>query len=254
MAYVDILGHPTWTTIDREKKDATVVLLHGGLSDSDAMLDTIGAPLRETYRIAAFDRRGHGRTADTDAPFHYDTMADETIAFLEHLGGSAHLIGWSDGGNVGLLVALRRPELVERLVMIGSNYNHDGLLPLEVEDDSPVFAMLQAVYAERSPDGAEHFAEVVGKSITMFAAEPVLTVDDLRTVSVPALVMVGDDDAIALSHTCSLYESIPQSQLAVVPGASHGLPMEQPEETARIITRFLAGDVSPATLMPMRRS
>src|SRR3954447_26315788 len=143
MAYIDILGHPTWATIESEQ-DATVVILHGGLSDSDAMLDTIGAPLRETYRVAAFDRRGHGRTADTDAPFHYDTMADETIAFLEHIGGPAHLVGWSDGGNVGLLVALRRPELVGRLVTIGSNYHHDGLLPLEIDSDSPVLAMLAA--------------------------------------------------------------------------------------------------------------
>ena len=88
----------------------------------------------------------------------------------------------------------------------------------------------------------------------MFASEPELTVDDLGTVSVPVLVMVGDDDSIALAHTCSLYESIPGAQLAVVPGASHTLPMEQPEETVRIISRFLAGDAKPATLMPMRRT
>jgi pimeloyl-ACP methyl ester carboxylesterase len=253
MAYVDILGHPTWATIGSEKNE-TVLLLHGGLSDSDAMLDTMGTPLSETYRVAAFDRRGHGRTADTDAPFHYDTMADETIAFLEHLGGPAHLVGWSDGGNVGLLVARRRPDLVTRLVLIGSNYHHDGLLPMPIDDDSPILEMMHAIYSERSPDGADHFGEVVAKSITMFATEPNLTVDDLRAVSVPALVLVGDDDAIALAHTSSLYESMPEAQLAVVPGASHALPMEQPEETVRIITRFLTGDAVPATLMPMRRT
>jgi pimeloyl-ACP methyl ester carboxylesterase len=60
---------------------------------------------------------------------HYDTMADETIAFLEHIGGRAHLVGWSDGGNVGLLVAMKRRDLVDRLVMIGSNFHHDGLRP-----------------------------------------------------------------------------------------------------------------------------
>jgi pimeloyl-ACP methyl ester carboxylesterase len=253
VAYVDILGHQTWATTGSEK-DQTVLLLHGGLSNSDAMLDLMGVSLSETHRVAAFDRRGHGRTADTDEPFHYATMADETIAFLEQLGGPAHLIGWSDGGNVGLLVALRRPDLVERLVMIGSNYHHDGLLPLPVDADSPVLAMLSAEYGERSPDGAEHFGEIVGKSLTMFATEPDLTVDDLRRVSVPVLVLVGDDDAIALSHTCSLYESIPGAQLAVVPGASHALPMEQPEETVRIINRFLDGDATPTTLMPMRRT
>ena len=253
MEYMDILGHPTWATIGSEKEE-TVLLLHGGLSNSDTMLDVMGAPLSETYRVAAFDRRGHGRTADTDAPFHYATMAEETIAFLEQLGGPAHLVGWSDGGNVGLLVAMRRPDLVGRLVMIGANYHHDGLLPMEIAEGSPILAMMLESYAERSPDGADHFGEVVGKSLTMFATEPELTVEDLRTVSVPVLVLVGDDDAIALSHTCSLYESIPGAQLAVVPGASHALPMEQPEETVRLISRFLTGDATPATFMPMRRA
>jgi pimeloyl-ACP methyl ester carboxylesterase len=181
-------------------------------------------------------------------------MADETIAFLEKLGGPAHLIGWSDGGNVGLLVAMRRPDLVGRLVVIGSNYHHDGMLDMPLDEGDPVIAIMLESYAERSPDGADHFGEIVAKSLAMFASEPELTVDDLGTISVPVLVMAGDDDAITLAHTCSLYESIPGAQLAVVPGASHALPMEQPEETVRLISRFLAGDAKPATFMPMRRA
>src|SRR6476469_10227644 len=110
MAYIDILWHPTRATTGSEK-DATVVFLHGGLSDSDAMLDTMGAPLGETYRVAAFDRRGHGRTADTDAPFHYADMAVEVLGVLEMVvDGPAHLVGFSDGGTVALLVALDHPE------------------------------------------------------------------------------------------------------------------------------------------------
>ena len=253
MSYINILGHQTWTSTGTEK-DQTLLLLHGGLSNSDLMLDAIGGPLAETYRVAAFDRRGHGRTADTSEPFHYATMADETIAFLEYLGGPAHLVGWSDGGNVGLLVALQRPDLVGRLVLIGSNYHHDGLQPMPIDADSSALESLQEHYSERSPDGPEHFGEVVGKSLTMFASEPQLTVDDLRTVSVPVLVLVGDDDLMHLSHTCSLYESIPGAQLAVVPGTSHLLPLETPDETVRIVERFLATELPPATMMPIRRA
>ena len=76
----------------------------------------------------------------------------------------------------------------------------------------------------------------------------------LAKVTVPVLVLVADDDAIALSHTCLLFESIPGAQLAVVPGASHLLPIEQPEETVRIIGTFLASSLPPATLMPIRRA
>jgi len=251
MSYISLLGHPTWASIGGEK-DETVLLLHGGLSNSDVLLDTIGKPLGETYRLAAFDRRGHGRTADTSEPFHYAAMADETIAFLEHLGDAAHLVGWSDGGNAGLFVALHRPDLVGRLVMIGSNYHHDGLRALASPDE--VFATAASGYAERSPDGADHFGEVLKKTLGMWSSEPELTVDDLRSIGIPALVMVGDDDAIKLSHSCSMYESIPGAEFAVVPGASHALPIEQPDETARIIANFLQSVLPPTTLMPIDRA
>ena len=122
MASLDVLGHPTWYTVQGDG-DETVLLLHGGLSDSDALLDGIGAVLARHRRVAAFDRRGHGRTADTPDAFHYESMVDETIAVIDHIGGPVHVVGWSDGGIVGLLLALRRPDLVGRLVAIGANYH-----------------------------------------------------------------------------------------------------------------------------------
>ena len=78
------------------------MLLHGGMSSSASLLKSIGPSLAKRYRVAAFDRRGHGRTADTDEPFSYDAMADETIAFIEYLERRVHLVGHSDGGNVAL--------------------------------------------------------------------------------------------------------------------------------------------------------
>jgi pimeloyl-ACP methyl ester carboxylesterase len=246
-------GHPTWVD-HRGEGSRTVVLLHGGLSDSDTLIGPLGAALGQRYRVVAFDRRGHGYTADTEAPFHYDDMATETITVLEQVvGGQAHLVGWSDGGIVALLVALRRPDLVGRLIAIGANFHHDGILPLDFAPDSPVLAMLAQNYAERSPDGAEHFGVVAEKFMTMASTEPTLTVDDVARITAPTLVMVGDDDVIRLSHTCALYEALPAGQLAVVPGASHALPIERPDETAHTILHFLAADVPPVTFMPVRR-
>ena len=161
--YVDIDGHPTWVEASGRQSDnaETVLLLHGGLSNSDELLGPLGNALGERWRLVAFDRRGHGRTKDTDRPFHYDDMATETIGVLETVvGGPAHLVGWSDGGIVALLVALRRPELVRRMVLIGANFHFDGLRPLDVGPDSPVFALIRDAYVERSPDGAEHFETV----------------------------------------------------------------------------------------------
>ncbi|MFZ0249045.1 MAG: alpha/beta hydrolase [Acidimicrobiales bacterium] len=254
MTYVDILGHPTWISVGIEN-DETTLLLHGGIVDSRSLLGSIGPALSERYRVAAFDRRGHGRTADTAEGLHYDTMADETVAVLEYLDldRPAHLIGHSDGGDVALLVAMRRPDLVQRLVLIGSNFHHTGLLAIGELMTPDVHEMFATMYGECSPDGREHFDEFLAKTYAMWASEPSLTPTDLATVSVPVLVLVADDDAIALSHTCLLYESIPGAQLAVVPGASHLLPIEQPEETVRIIRKFLESSLPPATLMPIRR-
>ena len=250
--YTDIGGHRTWFA-DSGGAGEPVLVLHGGISDSEMLLEPLEPALGERFRILAFDRRGHGRTADTDAPFHYDDMATETIAAIEKLiGDPAHLLGWSDGGNVALLVALRRPDLVRSLVLIGSNYHFDGNMPTQSGGSGPPKS-LQDRYAERSPDGREHFAAVFEKSRAMWAAEPTLTTDDLRRISAPALVMVGDDDLMTLAHTASLYESLPLGQLAVVPGTSHAVVLEKPELVGRLIGDFLSAPGKPETHMPKRR-
>jgi pimeloyl-ACP methyl ester carboxylesterase len=252
--HVKISGHPTWVD-DRAGPGDALLLLHGGLGNSDDLLDSIGPGLGEHHRVVAFDRRGHGFTADTDADFHYSDMATEVIGVLEQVvGGPAHLVGWSDGGIVALLVALRRPDLVRKMVVIGTNYHRDGVLPIEAGPQSPLGQALAAAYSERSPDGPGHFAIVLSKGLALIEAEPTLTTGDIAGITQPTLVMVGDDDLIPLAHTCSLYEALPRARLAVVPGASHALPIEQPELVARLIADFLAATDPPDTLLPIRRA
>jgi pimeloyl-ACP methyl ester carboxylesterase len=234
-----------------------VVYLHGGLSTIESGAAQIGA-LAHRYRVYAPERRGHGRTPDTDAPFSYDTMAEDTIAFIrEVVGGGAHLVGWSDGGNIGLLLALRQPVLVSRLVVIGSNYRYDGVVPElaaePVDPNDPGMAFLREAYGAISPDRPDHWPVVVEKLERMVKSEPKLTVEDLARIQAPTLVMVGDDDFPTLAHTISLYESLPHGQLAIIPGASHLVAMEKPELVNQLILDFLAGG-EPMTMFPLRRA
>ena len=252
-SYLEIGGHPPWVD-DRGGSGEPVLLLHGGLSNSDLLLDRIGPRLAERHRLIAFDRRGHGRTADTDAAFHYADMATETVRVIEEvIGGPAHLVGWSDGGIVALLVALERPDLVHKLVVIGTNYHHSGVLPVEPDPESPLMQALGSAYIERSPDGPDHLEVVYAKTMAMFTSEPTLTTSDVALITQPTLVVAGDDDVMTLSHTCSLYEALPQGQLAVVPAASHALPVEHPALLAGLTADFLRAE--PArTLLPVRRA
>jgi pimeloyl-ACP methyl ester carboxylesterase len=249
---INLLGHPTWVKVPKEGE--TVVLLHGGMSSSVSLLGTVGARLKSSYRIAAFDRRGHGRSPDNEHGFHYDDMAEQTIAFIEMLGRRVHVVGHSDGGNVGLLVALQRPDLIDHLVVVGANYHYKGLLPMhEMRVDSPDFVQWSQKYAALSPDGIEHAPEVLKKTLAMFKSEPTLRPRDLKRIKVPTLVMAGDDDVATLAHTCSLYSSIPDAQLAIIPGASHAVLKEHTKESVRLIKRFLRAPWPPQTYAPTRR-
>ena len=250
---ISLNDHPTWARLPR-RRGATVVLLHGGMSSSGSLLKSIGPSLAKHYRIAAFDRRGHGRTGDTDEPFSYEAMATETIAFIEYLKRRVSLVGHSDGGNIALIVAMRRPDLVRRIVAVGANYHFDGLMPLPSFDvDSEEFAQWAQRFGENSPDGPEHARAVEEKTRIMTFSQPTLTTQDLATISVPTLVMAGDDDVATLSHTCSMYEAIPEAQLAIVPGTSHMLLKERTKESVRIIDHFLRSKLPPVTFVPMRR-
>ena len=249
---LDINGVPTWSD-DFGAGAEHVVLLHGGFGDSDLLLQAF-AKLGDSYRVSAFDRRGHGRTPDTDAAFHYDDMATETITYLETTGGVAHLVGFSDGGIISLIVAQRRPDLVARMVLIGTNFHYSALLGTNsFTEGSDVMNMIRDGYSANSVMGADYFGTFAGKTLGMFSSEPTMTTSDIVAIRQPTLVMVGDDDVVELGHTVELYESLPNGQLAVVPRASHLLPVEHPELCVQTIRDFLASAFEVTTFMPARR-
>jgi len=219
------------------------------------MLRSIGPGLERHFRVGAFDRRGHGRTADTPAAFTYESMAQETIAFIESLDRRVHLVGHSDGGNVALLVGQRRPDLIKRMVVVGANFHHDGLIEFPLmQPGTPDFEQWASKYARHAPEGISHAEEVLIKTNEMFRTGPTMTVRDLGEITVPVLVMAGDDDVATLGHTTTMFESIPVAQLAIVPGASHAVLKEHTKDCVRMIHRFLLQKLPVATYSPLRRA
>ena len=254
MPTIPLRGHPTWMLLPK-KGGTPLVLLHGGHSSSVSLLNEVAPRLSKRFRIGAFDRRGHGRTADTSAPFSYDDMAGELIAYLELVGRPCHVLGHSDGGITSLIASMKRPDLFRRQVLVGANYHVDGLMPLPpFEEDSEAFHEWAARYGALSPSGPDHARTAFRKGEHMMTTQPSLRVEDVRTITVPTLVMAGDDDVATLAHTCEMYEAIPGAQLAIVPGTSHSVLKEATKLSVRIITRFLESDLPVETRFQIRRA
>jgi pimeloyl-ACP methyl ester carboxylesterase len=229
-----------------------VVLLHGGLTDSRCFTDNLDG-LADTFHVYLPDRRGHGRTPDAPGPLTIELMARDTIAFLEDVvGGPARLVGYSSGGTVALWVAMRRPDLVERLVLISAVYDLDGLLFTPSAGGGMPDEVVDA-YAEVSPDGRDHFPVVVGKIVDAVTTEPSLDPLDLRAVTARTLVLAGDDDLVTLDHTVALYRALPTAELAVLPNASHLLLLEHAGAVRDLVLEFLTTNAAP-TYMPIARA
>ncbi|MET8052631.1 alpha/beta hydrolase [Streptosporangium sp. NPDC005286] len=248
--YIDVNGVHTW--YDERGAGDPLVLLHGGLTDSRDFTGNLDA-LAERFRLLLPERRGHGRTPDVPGPFSMEAFADDTAAFIEKtVGGPVRLAGYSAGAIVALWTAVRRPDLVDRLVLISGGFDPDGMI-LRPSADAPPPPPLISAYAEVSPDGADHFPVVMAKVARSVTEERPLTVDDLAAVTCLVLVMAADDDIVTLEHTLQMYRALPAAQLAVVPQTSHLLLHERPELCARLVGDFLTGVPAP-TWMPIRRA
>ncbi len=171
----------------------------------------------------------------------------DTVAYLEsQVQGPAHLVGWSDGAVVALLVALRRPDLVTRMVLIGQYYNSSGRVPGSELDrlihSAGAKEFLRPAYDLVSPDGPEHFEVVYAKTMAMIDSEPEIDLATLGAVDAPALVLQGDQDEVTLAHGAAVAAALGNGRLAVLPG-THALPIELPDLVNPLLISFLRGTV-----------
>jgi pimeloyl-ACP methyl ester carboxylesterase len=228
--------------------------LHGGFGSNQDFASQI-AELAKHFEVVAFERPGHGHTADTDEPFTFETVTAYTVDFIEILKlAPVNLIGWSDGAIISLFLALSRPELLKRIVLVGANFDLTGLsarfLDWMQKATSEDFRKVDPVgvqqYEKLSPDGPQHFPIIFEKTKKLWLEQPNITINELGKISVPTLVMVGDKEMISIEHTVQLYRSLKNAELCIVPDTTHFLLSEKPEITTRIILDFLSKKVPSA--------
>jgi len=185
------------------------------------------------FRVIAVEQMGHGRTADdTGRPFHYHDMAEDTVELMRQVGvESAAVVGYSDGGIVGVDMAIHHPERVTKLALTGVNARVDGYT-MESQEWARTFNPqdwpVSDAYRRLSPDGVDHWPVVAGRLQRMWVAEPNFTCEDMRSIKAPTLIIVGDGDIVTPEHAVEMFRTIRGAQLCVVPHAGHGV---MPKET-----------------------
>lgn len=221
-----------------------VLLLHGGFCSLEMMRPQLDA-LSADYTVYAPERPGHGRSPDRPGAFGYDESVADTIAYLDGLGvDDVHVVGFSDGAIIGLLVALRHPRRIRSLVAISGNLDPSAFRADDVVGgigaDAPASPdRTREFYDLLSPDGPEHADVVVEKLMRLWTSEPTIDPAELAGVAVPTMIMAGDHDVIRLEHSVLMAESIPGAQLCIVPAAGHGLIDERGPFVTFAVREFL---------------
>ncbi|MFM9108163.1 MAG: alpha/beta fold hydrolase [Chloroflexota bacterium] len=220
-----------------------VLLLHGGLGNGDYFVNQIPA-LTDAYRVVVMDSRGHGRSSFDEQPLGYALMAKDVLVLMDHLAiDQADIVGWSDGGIIGLEIALTQPERLNKVVAYGANYDPTGVR-LDIGTDDYFNAYIEAAAADYqtiSPDPTR-WDEFLGNIGNMWATEPNYTDDQLRTIQTPFLILDGvNEEAIDLNQTKLMAELMPNATLLLMPDTGHFAMFEQPEEFNRIVLDYLAG-------------
>lgn len=219
-----------------------VLLIHGGLGDADIWSAQVADLMRDHLVIVA-DSRGHGRSTRTREPFGYELMASDYLALLDALAvPKVDLVGWSDGGIIGLDIAMHHPERLGHLFAQAANITTDGVDP-GVETD-PVFGeyidWMGEEYRKLSPT-PDRYDDFVGQISAMWASQPNWSDAEVSAIHVPVAVVAGAyDEAIPRDHTDRIAGLIPGAVEIILPNVSHFAMLQAPGEYTAAVRSFFA--------------
>ena len=209
-----------------------LILLHGNGEDCGYFEHQIEA-FSSRYHVYALDTRGHGTTPRGARPFTIRQFAQDLLEFMEeHRIGKAHLLGFSDGGNIAMVFAIRYPERVDKLILNGANLDARGVRPA-IQVPIEIGYRIARLFAGKS-DKAKRNAELLGLMVN----DPNVPVQALSKISVKTLVIAGTRDMIKEDHTRLIAKSIPGAELVLLPG-DHFIAGKDPEAFNQRVLEFL---------------
>jgi pimeloyl-ACP methyl ester carboxylesterase len=222
-------------------KGRPLLLLHGGLANSNYWGYVIPILVRQHFKVITLDGRGQGRSTRTAEAYSYARMSDDVIAVLDYLKiQRVDLVGWSDGGIIGLYMAMHYPQRLHRLYAYGANADPTGVKDI---DDSPTFRQYleqtRADYAALSPT-PQDYDGLRTQIEAMWATQPDFAFDALHAITTRTAIADGaHDEAIKREHTEYLAHAIPGATLVILPDLSHFGMLQNPAEFAASVVKFL---------------
>jgi len=222
-------------------KGPPVLLIHGGLGYADIWGAQV-ADLSKDHMVIVAESRGHGRSTRTADPYSYDLMASDYVALLDYLKvDKAAIVGWSDGGIIGIDIAMKHPEKLTKVFAQAANTKVEGVKPDVMQNKTFAGYIDHAgeIYKKISPtpDQYESFVEQISK---MWASEPNWSDDDLKKIKTPIAIVLGDhDEAITREHTDYMAKTIPGAELVILKDASHFAMVQDPEGYNKAVRDFI---------------
>ena len=210
-----------------------LLVLHGN-SGSTKGKHHLFPDLTKEFKIIAVDNRCHGESECPDGDLDYFDLAEDVHELMIALGHEEYMIwGHSDGGILGLILGYKYTAQIDRMVISGANAKLSGLESRLIE--------IMSNY-EKIPD------PMMRKQVKLMVDQKEITMDNIRKVDVPVLLIVGDRDAVKMEHTIDLFNALPKANLCVLPGTTHFVDHERPKDLVRMIKEFKQPFKSPSTI------
>lgn len=215
-------------------KGKPLLLIHGNGGSISSFSKTIPYFARH-YQVIAVDSRAHGKSVDTSDSLSFEMMADDFAALLTSLKiDSAYVIGWSDGGINALLLAMRHPGKVKKLVSTGAN--------LWPDSTALVPSLWKQMNKGYSDNKGKTFTDPKEKNdwkvFVLDVLQPNIPLTALRSIKAPSLIVAGDRDLIVTGHTVAIASHIANSWLWIIPNCGHATLIDRADEFNAKVTEF----------------
>ncbi len=197
-----------------------IILLHGN-SETHEIFDKLIEKLKDKCKVYAIDSRCHGKSEKT-SEISYNLMRDDIIAFIKKLKIEKPILyGFSDGGIIGLLVAIKEPNILSKLIVSGANLSPNGM-----KKSILILSKLGYFFTKN-------------KLFKMMIDEPNIHLEELKKIKIPTIILAGQRDVIKLEHTKIIKNNIPNSILEIVKNENHGSYIIHTSKIYDIIKKYI---------------